>query len=980
MSTVVPGVLHVLIKSKDGQRWEDKTWDVRRVRRAGNRVVVTFASDKEWWYGLGRVRIYDQVMERKLGTLDLVYVNGVLKQDVTNIYDLRASDGSFEPRSTLVFPKASADEDDKPITCTYGKEAVTLDLATPNQRQTLPVMKYVREEVHAQARRAGETQQGNGNKSGRAGEAKTTPDAILANQWKKLSKAPSGSALEAYLRGTNSTQTGANDRIIMPFHSNIDQRNAIRAALENQISVIDGPPGTGKTQTILNLIATLVMQGKTVGIVAGANSAVENVVDKLTEEGYGFLVATLGSLDRVTAFCTSQTNNDKNRAEWQQTAERSLKESPEGMTLETLRAEEERLVSLWEDSRDIAQIRSLLTDTQHERRVFEEKVRESGRTIPDISHLPVIAKKPEILVDLLALARCVPSPGRGIRGFIEKVRRYYKFGSLKGIDLGDTDVQSAIHAAFYCAHERELVERLKRAEEHTASHGLIEVAAEYRQHSRNALDAALLRRFAHRSLTHVQAQELRDRTDKLLGAYPVIASTCFSIRNNLAAGALLDWVIIDESSQVLLPQGMAALSKARNAVIVGDDKQLSPVFCGWDESRQEPPEARFDVRSLSLLDSVKMMPKSARVPNTLLKEHYRCHPAIIEFCNRTYYDGQLIPMRDPGADAPEPLTVVYAAPGNHARHPLHGGGRFSQREIDIIAQLQEMQVLREGIGEGDNRDTKSGDFVLGVVTPYRAQASEATKRIRSEIGDGDHARWLAETVHKFQGRGAGTVVLSTVLNANDPDAAKSFYDNNALTNVAVSRAKDRLIVVTTNGGVRLSRNTRELLDYIKMYDPRSLVQSSIVSIFDVLYQAYSESLERYSRVKNSNSDYSAAENVAELCLQEILAEEKYSHVEYWKQVPLKDALPHVRGLSEEQYTFVYSDSSLDFLIRAKGSRRVFLAIEVDGWEFHGMSEEQQRRDALKDSIMNIYGIPVLRLPTIGSGEGEQIREALDRFL
>ena len=354
MKTVVPGVLHVLIKSKDGQKWEDKTWDIRRVRRAGNRVVVTFSSDKEWWYGSGRVRSYDQVMERKLGTLDLVYVNGVLKQEVTDVYELRASDGSFEPRFTLAFPRVTADENDKPITCTYGKEAVTLDLATPNQRQTLPIMKYVREEVRKQARRTAEAQESNGNKSGRAGEANTTPDAILANQWEKLPKAPSGSALEAYLRGVNSAQTGASDRIVMPFHANIDQRNAIRAALANQLSVIDGPPGTGKTQTILNLIATLVMQGKTVGIVAGANSAVENLVDKLTEEGYGFLVATLGSLDRVTAFCASQTNNDKNRAEWQQTAERSLKESPEVITPETLRAEEERLVSLWQDSRESA--------------------------------------------------------------------------------------------------------------------------------------------------------------------------------------------------------------------------------------------------------------------------------------------------------------------------------------------------------------------------------------------------------------------------------------------------------------------------------------------------------------------------------------------------------------------------------------------------------------------------------------------------
>lgn len=978
MGSVDPKMMQLLllINTKEGQKWLDYTRKIRSAQPDSNGIRIVFDSGDERTFGHARARLYKQVKHWEIGLLDLVYVDGALWRNVECVYELRTSDASVQPRYLLEYRT----EGGKLGTCTRVGDAVTLDLMTETQRQCLPIMKYVREEVRKQARQTGAILDTSGSNPRWVSSEKMQPDAILANQWEKLLKAPSGSALEAYLRGTNSGQTGANDRIIMPFHSNIDQRNAIRAALENQISVIDGPPGTGKTQTILNLIATLVAQGKTVGIVAGANSAVENVVDKLTEEGYDFLVATLGSSDRVTAFCASQTNNDKNRAEWQQSAEQRLKETPEVMTLEALRAEEEHLVSLWQDSREIPKIRSLLTETQRERSVLEEKVRESRRVIPDISHLSIVSKNSETLADLLALARCVPSPGRGVRGIIERVRRYFAYGSLNGIDLGDVDVQSAIHAAFYHARERELAKCLEEAEDRTADHGLVEVAEGYRQHSREVLDAVLLRRFAHRPLTHVDATELRNKSDKLLSAYPIVASTCFSIRNNLAAGALLDWVIIDESSQVLLPQGMAALSKAHNAVIVGDDKQLSPVFCGWDESKQEPPEARFDVRSLSLLDSVKMMPKSARVPNTLLKEHYRCHPAIIEFCNRTYYGGQLIPMRAPGTDAPDPLRVVYAAPGNHARHPLHGGGRFSQREIDIIAQLQEMQVLREGIGEGTNIDPKSGDFVLGVVTPYRAQAMRATKRIQLELGDGEHARWLAETVHKFQGRGAGTVVLSTVLNANDMEAAKAFYDNNALTNVAVSRAKDRLIVVTTNGGVRLSRNTRQLLDYIEMYDPRSLVQSNIVSIFDVLYGAYSASLERYSRVKNSNPKYSAAENVAELCLQEIFAEDKYSHVEYWKQVPLKDALPHVAGLSEEQCKFVFSDSSLDFLIRVKGSRRVFLAIEVDGWEFHGMSEEQQRRDALKDSIMSAYGVPVLRLPTIGSREGEQIREALDRLL
>ena len=57
------------------------------------------------------------------------------------------------------------------------------------------------------------------------------------------------------------------------------------------------------------------------------------------------------------------------------------------------------------------------------------------------------------------------------------------------------------------------------------------------------------------------------------------------------------------------------------------------------------------------------MTESEQVPSTLLKEHYRCHPAIIEFCNRMYYGGQLIPMRVPAEDAPDPLAIIYAAPG-----------------------------------------------------------------------------------------------------------------------------------------------------------------------------------------------------------------------------------------------------------------------------------------------------------------------------
>ena len=975
MEAVDSRTMHVLIRDKDAPNWQDHTWKVAKVRPDGNRVVVTYTNGKQYPYGEDRVRLYDQVERRKVDALDEIRVCGQRWNNVEIIWTLRCAGHPRNPRYTLAYRKA----DGKLALRRYGSDEVRASFATPQQRKNASILDYVREEVRAQARRARATLDTSERYPKWVGADHMLPDAILANVWEWLPSAPKGSALEAFLAGVSSAKTGASDRLIMPFHSNIDQRNAIRAALTHQISIIDGPPGTGKTQTILNLIASLIAQGKTIGVVAGANSAVDNVIDKLTEEGYGFLVASLGKAERVKEFHQREGILEQRREAWAKKASTASPGASARANQAALRAEEGRLVALWEDARDIPQIRARLTATQRERFLFEEKVKESRRPLADISHLAVVRRTSETIADLLALARCAPRPGRSPRGFIERVRRYFAYGSLKGVDLGDPDVQSALQFAFYEARERELTQRIEEAEARAARHGLVEVSAQYRRRSREALDAALQDRFERERPSRLSSNQwLNRQTDILLRTYPVIASTCFSIRNNLAEDTLLDWIIIDESSQVLLPEGIAALSKARNAVIVGDARQIGPIFQGWDESKRQPPAKRFDVRSMSLLDSVKAMTESEQVPSTLLKEHYRCHPAIIEFCNRMYYGGQLIPMRVPAEDAPDPLAIVYAAPGNHARRPARGGSFFSQREIEIIAQLEDMRVIRKGI-EANDKD-ESGDFVLGVVTPFRAQATGLRQRIRADLGEGQHARWLAETAHKFQGRGAGTVVLSTVLNAHDRAAAREFYDSDAMTNVIVSRAKDRFIVVTTHGGVRLSRNIRTLLDYIEMYDPSTVVQSDIVSIFDVLYNAYSASLERYSRAKWADRRRSPAENVADQCLREILAEPAYSRFGYQIEVFLKDALPNTRRLSEEQRAFVFTDSALDFGVYSRVTGRLVLAIEVDGWKYHGASDTQRKRDALKDSIMAAYGVPVLRLPTNGSGEELRIRDALDELL
>ncbi|KPX54874.1 ATP-binding protein, partial [Pseudomonas amygdali pv. photiniae] len=94
-----------------------------------------------------------------------------------------------------------------------------------------------------------------------------------------LSLSPA-TALHAYCKGQHG-KLESSGNFIFPFGLNESQLQAVEQAFLSQISVIEGPPGTGKTQTILNIIANILLQGKTVAVVSNNNSAVENVYEKL---------------------------------------------------------------------------------------------------------------------------------------------------------------------------------------------------------------------------------------------------------------------------------------------------------------------------------------------------------------------------------------------------------------------------------------------------------------------------------------------------------------------------------------------------------------------------------------------------------------------------------------------------------------------------------------------------------------------------
>ncbi len=117
---------------------------------------------------------------------------------------------------------------------------------------------------------------------------------IASNVVTQLGKLPAiaSTALQAYCTGRNGTLIPGQG-FIYPFGLNESQYQAVERAFSAQVSVIEGPPGTGKTQTILNILANILLRGQTVAVLSNNNAAVANVYEKLEKSGLGYLVAKL---------------------------------------------------------------------------------------------------------------------------------------------------------------------------------------------------------------------------------------------------------------------------------------------------------------------------------------------------------------------------------------------------------------------------------------------------------------------------------------------------------------------------------------------------------------------------------------------------------------------------------------------------------------------------------------------------------------
>ncbi|SFC94983.1 AAA domain-containing protein [Bacillus sp. UNCCL81] len=764
---------------------------------------------------------------------------------------------------------------------------------------------------------------------------------FLSQQYSKLEVISPRSVLSTYIEKKSFIKKDIEANAIFPFGFNQSQKYAAEKALNNQISVIEGPPGTGKTQTILNIIANAILNDKTVAVVSNNNSATANVLEKLQRYEIDFIAAYLGNNENKAKFLAEQNSILPNMNGWKMPIE-------EFELLKTeLISSQKKLNEMLSYRNKQALLKQELSNIRTENEYFNQYYKE---TVFENYHFKSISKLNSDKI-LKLLIEYKQKSFKGKITLTEKLSNLLIYGvyDFKIYSYPPEQTISYLQKNFYEKKIKEINIQLNGLTKTLENYNFENEMKEYSRRSMDLFKAKLAMKYSGSNRSVFQKGDLWNNFNKFANEYPVILSTTHSLLNSTGKNYLFDYVIVDEASQVDIVTGALALAAAKNAVIVGDTKQLANVVTKEVATitnnifNSYGLEEAYNYTTNSLLSSFLTLFED--IPKTLLKEHYRCHPKIIGFCNQKFYNNELIVMTDE-EDLNKPLVLYKTSKGNHARE------RINQRQIEVI--FDEI-IPEQKIDEGKQS--------VGIISPYRLQAEELSKVA-------GHRKIQVDTVHKFQGREKDVIILSTVANKVK---AEDFVDDPNLINVAVSRAVDKLIVVASDGGEEWKgTNIGDLVRYIQ-YNNFEVIESKIYSVFDLLYSSYSDKLLDTLKKTKNVSKYKS-ENIMNVVISDILSLPEYQNLSYVMHQPLRMLIRDPFKLTDEEAKYAMNIlTHTDFLIFNKVDKMPILVVEVDGYAFHANNPTQLKRDRMKDEILNKYDIPIIRLKTNESREDERLR-------
>ncbi len=536
---------------------------------------------------------------------------------------------------------------------------------------------------------------------------------------------------------------------ILPFPANEYQITAIQDIFKYSLSVITGPPGTGKSQFISNLIVNLFLQGKSVLFVSHTGEAVNIVNARINNQFKNLML---------------RTGRKENRQELTGRFNELLADSSRrnGKTIGT-----SYVHSLW---KTILEYRKTLLKKDQLEQDYQQQYFYQRELKNLLKIQGSLFKKIAVYFESIFI------------GFKLKLKRSELRRLPNRIDL-ESKIKELGDQFYLSCQDLVTSIYLRKIVDSKNKTGLV-----------NA--------FLNKVTNRRHGDEEIDETsfDNALQVLKIWSSTLKSLRGTfpLKAG-IFDYVIFDEASQIDLPSAAPALYRAKRAIIVGDPMQLTHIagitreidsklakMCGLKEMKEVYP-ARVRYCDVSLYRAAE---NSLQHPPILLTNHYRSEDQIISLCNQVFYGGRLkilstLDYQKFPKSLPLGLQWVDVK-GEVYRHPA--GSRINQLEIDEISRVFQ-KILKEVSGT---------NLSIGVVTPYSRQRHALHEKITSQVPEDILEKHDVKilTAHQFQGSEKDIVIFSLVVSSKGNGNSDKWYNiYPQILNVALSRARYLLYIV-----------------------------------------------------------------------------------------------------------------------------------------------------------------------------------------
>jgi hypothetical protein len=280
----------------------------------------------------------------------------------------------------------------------------------------------------------------------------------------------------------------------------------------------------------------------------------------------------------------------------------------------------------------------------------------------------------------------------------------------------------------------------------------------------------------------------------LLSQADVVAGTCVGFASvDRMVDLSFDLVIIDEASKATPTEALIAMSRGKQWVLVGDEKQLPPFVDSileqaghlekYELTRQDLERTLFD-RLLELLPSECQ---------TRLTIQHRMVPAIGNLISECFYNSDLRSARD---DDPKSLLrrmrLKPVTWKSTSMLPHHRETRDPQSRSYL--NLEEARQIEKWLGDLERCARGEGVAIkVGVISGYKEQVAHLERK----VSPSDHLRWEKlsieiNSVDAFQGREVDLLIYSICRSNERGDIG--FLSSSARLNVALSRGRDGLVI------------------------------------------------------------------------------------------------------------------------------------------------------------------------------------------